>query len=155
MPLVGTVTVQPRISVKAALGDPWTDFSLGSSSAFATNFRYAKFRLEFASLASGALGQYGVLQCSGFNARLSTEKKSQSGTATSDLTAGGTAVAFGGFPAFDVPPVVQISAESSTFANAQIDPGSVTKTGFKFYVFDAAGMRMNGVKVNWSADQSA
>lgn len=151
VPLVGSVNVQVRISVKTLLADPWIDSPLGFSSIFATNFRYAKVRLEFTSQASGALGQYGVLSCDKVKVTLSTERKTDSGTATAnsgDTT--GTRVNFNRTD-FDIPPNVQVSPVSTAARIAVVDPGSVDKTGFDVYLFES-GVRATG-SVSWQAEQ--
>lgn len=152
-PLVGAVTVQPRISYKLNLGDAWIDGPLGAASLFATNFRYFKYRFEFTSQANAALGQWGVLSCDKFNGRLSTERKTDSGSATVAAgDAGGTLVTFNRTD-FDVPPIVTPSSgEAGLGYFAEVDHGATTKTTCRLYLFDSAGVRRSG-KVNWSAEQ--
>jgi hypothetical protein len=152
-PLVGSVTVQPRISYKLNIGDAWTDGPLGTASLFATNFRYVKYRFEFTSQANASLNQYGVLSCDKFNGRLSTERKTDTGSSTVTSTdSGGTLVTFNRTD-FDVPPVVTPSSgEAGLGYFAEVDHGATTKTTCRLYLFDAGGVRRSG-KVNWSAEQ--
>lgn len=151
--LVGSVSVSPRISYKLGLADPWTDGPAGQASLFAQNFRYVKYRYDFTSQANGALGQYGVLACSGFNGRLSTERKTDSGAATVAAgDTGGTLVTFNRTD-FDIAPKVTCnSGEAGLGYYAEVDDGATTKTTCRLFLFDAGGVRKSG-KVIWSAEQ--
>lgn len=153
LPLVGAVTVQPRISHRLALTDPWIDGPLGQAQLFATNFRYFRVRYEFSSLADGARGQFGVLACSSFNTRLSVERKTDAGSVTVAAgDTGGTLVTFGRTD-FDIPPVVMPSSgEPGAGFFAEVDHGATTRTTCRLFLFDAAGVRRSG-RVNWIAEQ--
>ncbi len=152
VPLVGSVTVSPRISYKLNIGDAWTDGPAGQAALFVTNFRYVRYRFDFTSVANASLGQFGVLSCSGFNGRLSTERKTDSGSNTANSgDAGGTRITFNRAD-FDVPPNVQVSAIGTGALIAQVDSGSVDRFGFDVYVFNTSGVRQTS-SVYWQAEQ--
>ena len=71
----GTVVTTPTISVSASSATgPWTDYA-GSSSAFVSNFRWAKIRYDF-----GSTGGDDLLTVTGLNVRFDVKLKNDAGS---------------------------------------------------------------------------
>jgi hypothetical protein len=152
--LFGTVTVTPQIWVST---DNISYTNLGNVlTAFATNFRYVKYRLTFTTADNG------VEETSILNLRLGVKLKTLSGRAqfaSADDAAGGTQAWItdngqsGGNPFFvDVDSIV-LTAESTTGARIPIlnFTDTANPTNFRFKVYNDSGALVDGVWVRWEA----
>jgi len=142
--LFGTVTVTPKISVRKLATDPWTDFP-GVWTAYATDFRYVKVTLDFASVGGDDLIEMTVL-----NMKINVKLRNDAGVATADSAdTGGTVVNFN--VAFLDVQSITVTPLSTTAAHATYDFTDVPNpTSFKVFVWDAAGGRITK-DVSWSA----
>jgi hypothetical protein len=82
--VAGSFAVTPKISTKLNSGDAWTDFN-GLDSVYATNFRYIKFRYDFASS-----GGDDLMKLSELNLRLDSKLRNDSGKGVSQAPQSGT-----------------------------------------------------------------
>ena len=82
--IAGSFAVTPKISTKLNSGDAWTDFN-GLDSVYATNFRYIKFRYDFASS-----GGDDLMKLSELNLRLDSKLRNDSGKGVSQAPQSGT-----------------------------------------------------------------
>lgn len=139
----GTPVVTSTLSVRKLLTDPWTDY-VGVSSAFVTDFRYAKVKYDFASA-----GGDDLVQVSGLNIRFDVKLKNDAGTAAvSSSTVGGTVVNFN-VTFVDVQSIT-VTPKGTAAAIAVYDFVDVPNpTSFKILLFDTAGTRIAG-DVSWS-----
>jgi hypothetical protein len=80
----GTLAITPRISVKLNSGDAWTDYN-GVDSVYATNFRYIKFRYDFAGS-----GGDDLIRLTSLNYRLDSKLRNDFGQATAKAPLSGT-----------------------------------------------------------------
>lgn len=71
--VAGSFAVTPKISTKLNSGDAWTDFN-GLDSIYATNFRYIKFRYDFASA-----GGDDLMRLTALNFRMDSKLRNDSG----------------------------------------------------------------------------
>lgn len=69
----GSTTVTPTLSVRKLTTDPWTDYA-GVSSAFVSDFRYAKIRYDFSST-----GGDDIIAITGLNIRFDVKLKNDAG----------------------------------------------------------------------------
>lgn len=142
--IVAGVTITPKISVSnSSATGPWTDFS-GVYQAFATNFRWVKFRLDFAA-SSGALTKLTQI-----NYRMAFKTKSDAGSGTANAAdAGGTTVNFN--ETFVDIESITVSAGGTAARYAIYDFTDVPNpTSFKVLLFDTTGARVSG-PFSWSA----
>jgi hypothetical protein len=142
--IAGSFSVTPKISVKLNSGDAWTDFN-GLDSVFTTNFRYIKFRYDFASS-----GGDDLMLLTDLDFRLDSKLRSDSGTGTANSgDSGGTTVNFN----IDYVDVEAISVTpSGTTARLAIYDfvDAPNPTSFKVLLFDTSGTRVTG-PFSWSA----
>lgn len=82
--VAGSLTITPRISIKLNVGDAWTDFN-GLDSIFATNFRYIKFRYDFAGS-----GGDDLLQLTSLNYRIDSKLRTDTGLSSAKAPQSGT-----------------------------------------------------------------
>jgi hypothetical protein len=142
--VAGSFSVTPKISVKLNSGDAWTDFA-GQDSVFTTNFRYLKFRYDFASS-----GGDDLMLLTELDYRLDSKLRNDFGTGTANSgDTGGTTVNFG----IDFVDVEAISVTpSGTTARLAIYDfvDAPNPTSFKVLLFDTSGNRVSG-PFSWSA----
>lgn len=140
--ITGSATVTPKISVKANIGDAWTDFP-GLSVVSTTNFRYVKVTLDVAATDKT---QFEILSLNiRVDSRLISDSMAVDVYAADTL---GTSVAFN-VPFVDVVSI-NLTPISTSLQTAVCDFTDVPNpTGFKVYLFNAAGARING-RVNCS-----
>jgi len=139
----GTPVITPTISVRKLATDPWTDFA-GVSSAFVTDFQFAKVKYDFASS-----GGDDLVQIIGLNIRFDVKLRNDAGVAAvSSGTVGGTVVAFN-VPFVDVQSIT-VTPKGTTPTIAVYDFVDILNpTSFKILLFDTAGSRIAG-DVSWS-----
>jgi len=82
--VAGNFAVTPKISVRLDPADPWTDFD-GVDSAYTTNFRYIKFRYDFASS-----GGDDLMLLTELNYRLDSKLRNDFGTSQAKAPQSGT-----------------------------------------------------------------
>lgn len=82
--VAGSVSITPQISVRALTSDPWTDYA-GVSEVYGTNFRYVKFRYDFASAGGNDLARFTAL-----NFRLDSKLRNDAGNGTARAPQSGT-----------------------------------------------------------------
>jgi hypothetical protein len=82
--VTGSLTITPRISIKLNVGDAWTDYN-GVDSIYATNFRYIKFRYDFAGS-----GGDDLVRLTSLNYRLDSKLRNDFGKGTAKATLAGT-----------------------------------------------------------------
>jgi hypothetical protein len=82
--VAGTFSVTPKISVKLNAGDAWTDFD-AVNSVYTTNFRYIKFRYDFASA-----GGDDLMLLTELNYRLDSKLRNDFGTSQAKAPLSGT-----------------------------------------------------------------
>jgi hypothetical protein len=82
--VAGALTITPRVSVKLNSGDAWTDYN-GVDSIYATNFRYIKFRYDFAGS-----GGDDLIRLTSLNYRLDSKLRNDFGKGTAKATLAGT-----------------------------------------------------------------
>jgi hypothetical protein len=142
--LNGSVTMVPKISVKAAIGDAWTDFN-GVASAFANNFRYVKVRYDFT-----ATGGDDLIRIDGLNIKLSLKQKTDGGSGTANAgDAGGTVVPFN-VTFIDVASI-QVTAGGTVARIGLYDFVDIPNpTSFKALLYDTSGNRVSG-PFSWTA----
>jgi hypothetical protein len=142
--IAGSLSVTPKISVKLNSGDAWTDFN-GLDSVFTTNFRYIKFRYDFAS--SGGDDQ---MLLTDLDFRLDSKLRSDSGTGTANSgDSGGTSVNFT-ISFIDVE-AISVTPSGTTARIAIYDfVDAPNPTSFKVLLFDTSGNRVSG-SFSWSA----
>lgn len=143
--IVGTPTVTITISVKALLGDAWTDY-VGVDSVYATNFRYVKVKLLVESS-----NNKDFLDLTTLNIRLDAKVKNDGGTVYADAAdVGGTQVNFN-VPFVDVAAVNGNYLGLTLGVDFLIDFTDVPNpTGFKVLLYNSVGSRISG-NVSWSA----
>lgn len=141
--ILGSSTVTPNLQVSND-GTSWTDFG-AVTEAFATNFRYVKFRLTVSSS-----GGDDIVALDGLNFRLDAKQKADSGMVTAVSTdAGGTTVNFNA-QFVDVSSIT-VSPQGTSALRAVYDfTDTPNPTGFKVLLFDSAGNRASGT-VSWTA----
>lgn len=140
----GTPVIVPTISVRELLTDPWTDY-VGQSSAFATNFRYAKIRFDVTST-----GGDDLIRVNGLNIRFDVKLKNDAGSGTANSAdVGGTTVNFN-IPFVDVTSIT-VTPNGTTAAIAVYDfVDAPNPTSFKVLLFNTAGTRISG-GFSWNA----
>ena len=140
----GTVSVTPTISVRETTSDPWTDYP-GLSSVFASNFRFAKIRYDFAST-----GGDDLITITGLNIRFDVKLRNDAGSVNAVASdSGGTTVNFN-VPFVDVQSIT-LSPGGTAPRIAIFDFVDVPNpTGFKVLLFDLNGNRVSG-PVGWAA----
>ena len=140
--ITGSATVTPKISVKANIGDAWTDFP-GLSVVSTTNFRYVKVTLDVTATDKT---QFEILS---LNVRVDSRAISDSMVVdvyAADAT--GTPVSFN-VPFVDVVSIT-LTPVGTSMQTAVCDFTDVPNpTGFKVYLFNSSGTRING-RVNCS-----
>jgi predicted phage tail protein len=144
--VTGVTTITPTISIKKLVGDPWIVYS-GSSSVFATDFRYIRTQYDFTSS-----GNNDLLEITALNTRLDAKIRSNSGNGTANATdSGGTVVNFTLTPAFvDVDSIVVTPAGVTSVTAVYDFVDAPNPTSFKVLLFSASGTRMSGA-FSWSA----
>jgi hypothetical protein len=140
----GTMTTTPTISVRKLSTDAWTAYS-GSSSVFATDFRYIRAQYDFASA-----GGNDLIRVTGLNIKLDSKLRNDSGTGTAVATdSGGTVVTFN--VAFIDVDSLSVTALATTAVTAVYDfVDAPNPTSFKVLLFNSSGTRINGA-FSWSA----
>ena len=144
IPIVGSVTVTPTISVRETTADPWTDFT-GVWEVYATNFRYVKIRLDFAGT-----GTNDLLALCQLSVRLDVKLKDDNGKGTANSAdPSGTTVNFN---------VAFLDVESITVTPTGTSPryavydfvDTPNPVSFSVYLFDQNGSRVSG-DFSWTA----
>lgn len=141
--IFGSATVAENLKVSAD-GSTWTD--LGNvNQAFATNFRYIKYRITVTSS-----GGDDIVAINALNFRIDVKQKSDSGMATvSSADSGGTTVNFNA--SFIDVSSITVSPQGTTALRAVYDfVDTPNPTSFKILLYDSAGNRTSGT-VSWSA----
>ncbi|MDH5394402.1 MAG: hypothetical protein OEY11_14555, partial [Gammaproteobacteria bacterium] len=136
--LDGAVTITPTISVKKLIGDAWTDYP-GTWQQYALDFRYVKFKLEFA-----ATGGDDQLQVNSIKLKLAVKQKTEAGSGAAVSTdVGGTVYAFTkGF--VDVESI-SVTPKGTTPVIAIYDfVDAPYPTECKVLLFDENGVRVSG-----------
>lgn len=135
--VVGTVSVTPKISVKLNSGDAWTDYD-NVYQVYATNFRYAKYRLDFAT------SDGGILLVSKMQSKLESKQKTYEGTVTANSgDSGGTSVDITGI--FIDVNSIQVTPKGTTAAIAIYDfTDTPNPTAFKVLLYNTSGTRITG-----------
>lgn len=130
----GTVTITPTISVKLNIGDAWTDY-VGVYQAYASGFRYVKYRLDFETTDNG------ILNITQLNVRLEMKQKTYEGNVQcTDTDTGGTSVDITGI--FVDVNSIQVTPLSTTALIACYDfVDAANPTTFKILLFDTNGNR--------------
>jgi hypothetical protein len=138
------MTTTPTISVRKLSTDAWTAYS-GSSSVFATDFRYIRAQYDFASA-----GGNDLIRVTGLNIKLDSKLRNDSGTGTAVATdSGGTVVTFN--VAFIDVDSLSVTALATTAVTAVYDFVDVPNpTSFKVLLFNSSGTRIGGA-FSWSA----
>jgi hypothetical protein len=139
----GSTTVTPKLSVRKLVTDAWTDYA-GVSSVFATDFRYAKIRYDFASV-----GGDDLITVTGLNVRFDVKLRNDAGTVTANSAdSGGTTVTFN--VAFADVQSITVTPKGTSARIAIYDFVDVANpTSFKVLLFDTAGSRVSG-EASWS-----
>ena len=154
----GSTSITPKISISTDnssytdyAGSARTDAST-SHSAFGTNFRYVKFRYDFASA-----GNDDLLKITAFNMRLETKQKTDAGNGTASASdSGGTTVNFstpaaGGTYFVDVSSITVTPKGNSSAVIAIYDFTDVPNpTSFKVLLYNTSGTRVSG-DFSWTA----
>lgn len=142
--IAGNLSVTPQISVRLTPSDPWTAFN-GVDSVFSTNFRYIKFRYDFASS-----GGNDLMLLTKLNYRLDSKLRSDFGTGTANAgDTGGTTVNFN--VAFVDVEAISVTPSGTTARIAIYDfVDAPNPTSFKVLLFDTSGNRVTGA-FSWSA----
>jgi predicted phage tail protein len=124
----------------------WTTAGTGvaGAQAFATSFRYVRVTVSIAST-----GGVDVTNITALNVTLSAKLKTDSGTVSAVSTdALGTPVLFG--VAFLSVSAIVLNPQATTPLTAVYDfTGGPNPTGFKVYLFNSSGTRVNGT-VSWT-----
>jgi len=122
----------------------WTDLG-ATTDAYATNFRYVKFRLTVAST-----GNDDLIKLTALNFRLDVKQKEDFGTVSAVSTdSGGTTVTFG-LP-FVAVTSITLTPLGTTARYAIYDfAGGANPTSFKVLLFNQSGTRISG-SVSWAA----
>lgn len=142
--VVGSTTITPTISVKAAIGDAWTNYA-NTSSVYALNFRYIKVLYGFSSA-----GNNDLLLVTGLNIRADAKLITDSGVVSAVSTdAGGTLVTFNKTFSRVTSIVVTINATVGRFAVCNFTDVA-NPTTFRILAFSAAATRQNAT-VYWQA----
>lgn len=140
---LSSATVTENLQVSAN-GSTWTN--LGNlNQAFATNFRYVKYRITVTST-----GGDDIVAVSTLNFRLDAKQKSDSGMVSAVSTdVGGTTVNF--MTSFVDVASITVSPQGTTALRAVYDFVDVPNpTSFKVLLYDSAGNRASGT-VSWFA----
>lgn len=140
----GSVTITPKISVRASTSDPWTDYA-GLSEVYATGFRYVKVRYDIT-----ASGGDDLVEIDSLNIRLDAKLRNDAGRGYANASdSGGTAVSFN--KAFVDISSITVTPKTTSAAIAVYDFVDVPNpTGFKVYLFNTSGTRISG-DFSWSA----
>ena len=119
------------------MGDAWTDYA-GVYEAYASNFRYAKYRLDFATANHGIMD---IISCA---VKLEMKQKTFEGTATCLSTdSGGTPVDITG--KFSDVSSIQVTPLSTSSVVAVYDfLDAPNPTTFKILLFNSSGARVGG-----------
>lgn len=140
----GTPTITPTISVRKLSTDAWTDYA-GVSSAFVTDFRYAKIRYDFASV-----GGDDLVTITGLNIRFDVKLKNDAGlVAANSADSGGTVVTFN-ISFVDIQSITVTPKGTSARIAVYDFVDVMNPTSFKVLLFDTAGTRVSG-DASWSA----
>ena len=142
--VAGNTVITPTISVKAAIGDAWTNYT-NTSSVYALNFRYIKVLYDFSST-----GNNDLLLASSLNIRSDAKLITDSGSVSAISTdAGGTLVTFNKAFSRVTSIVVTVNATVGRFAVCNFTDVA-NPTTFQILAFSAAATRENAT-VYWQA----
>jgi hypothetical protein len=142
--VVGNTTITPTISVKAAIGDAWTNYA-NTNSVYAVNFRYIKILYDFTST-----GNNDLLLATGLNIRSDAKLITDSGSVSAVSTdAGGTLVSFN--KPFARVTSIHLTVNGTTGRFAVCNFTDVANpTSFRVLVFSSATARQSA-SVYWQA----
>jgi predicted phage tail protein len=142
--VAGSFSVTPKISVRKLNTDPWIDYD-GVDQVYTTDFRYIKFRYDFASA-----GGDDLMQLTDLNYRLDSKLRNDFGTGTAVASdVGGTVVNFT-INFVDVE-AVSVTPSGTVPRIAIYDfVDAPNPTSFKVLLFDTSGNRVSGA-FSWSA----
>ena len=142
--IAGNTTITPTISVRKLTSDPWIDY-VGVSSAYVTDFRYAKILFEFTSA-----GGDDLLHIDSLNFRYDSKLVNDAGSGSAVSTdSGGTTVLFN-VDFVRVKSITVTPATTSAYFATYNFTDIPNPTQFKVLLFDAAGNRVSG-DFSWSA----
>jgi hypothetical protein len=141
----GSAALTPTISVSnTSSTGPWTNYS-GVTEAFATNFRWIKFRYDVSSAGGDDLVEFSAI-----GVKLDAKQKNDFGSASAVSTdTGGTVVNF--TQSFTDVQSITVTPLGTSARYAIYDFVDVPNpTSFKVLLFDNAGNRVSGT-VSWTA----
>jgi len=153
----GSTSTTPQISISTD-DTTYTDYpgaattdASNTHSAFGTNFRYVKFRYDFASA-----GNDDLLKISAFNMRLETKQKTDSGNGSALASdTNGTVVNFstpagGGTYFVDVTSIVVTPKGTNALIAIYDFVDAPNPTSFKVLLYNTSGVRQDG-NFSWTA----
>lgn len=142
--VAGAFTVTPKISTRKLVTDAWTDYN-GVDQVYATDFRYIKFRYDFASS-----GGDDLMVLTKLNYRLDSKLRNDFGTGTANSgDSGGTTVNLN--VAFVDVEAISVTPSGTTPRIAIYDfVDAPNPVSFKVLLFDTSGNRVSG-PFSWSA----
>lgn len=140
----GAMTVTPTISVRKLATDAWTNYA-GADQIYATDFRYIKFRYDFASS-----GNDDLLLATRLNYRLDIKQKDDFGTGNAIAgDTGGTVVNFN-VQFVDVQSITVTPSGTAARVAIYDFVDTAYPTSFKVLLFDTSGNRVSG-GFSWTA----
>lgn len=145
----GGFSITPIISVKQNLADTWTDYA-GTSSLYASNFRYAKVSYSITQTSNT-----GLISISGLTIGLSVKTTMDSGNAVgSSADSAGTSVNFNkqfvSVQSISITPIINGGTPTAAYWAVNFDTSQTYPTSFKVQLYNYSGTRVNG-NFTWTA----